>query len=268
MAIDLITRHEWGARAPRSAYTYLTSTRGVKVHYTGGSVDPGIVRDHDICVALVKAFQRQHMDSNGWIDLGYSMVACPHRQVFEGRGPHHLPSANGAGLNTGHYAVLGLVGNAGFTQPNDGVLWGILDAVAYLRSKGAAGNDLKGHRDGYGTDCPGGPLYDWVRRGCPAPATSGKPATPAPSKPATPSASGRLLMYVQGRPLMRGADVEDWQTTLKRLDYVLTADGLYGEHTAAMTRRFQKDARLAVDGIVGPDTSKKAAAELAARRLR
>lgn len=137
MAIDLVTRSEWGARQPRGSYSRLTSTRGVKVHYTGGQVSPGIVNDHAKCVALVRSIQSQHMDGNGWLDIGYSVVACPHRKVFEGRGPGHLPAANGSGLNSGHYAVLGLVGSSGLTQPTDGILHAILDAVEYLRDKGA-----------------------------------------------------------------------------------------------------------------------------------
>ncbi|GHE32195.1 hypothetical protein GCM10017673_38770 [Streptosporangium violaceochromogenes] len=257
MGIDLITREEWGARDPKGPYSRLASTRGVKVHYTGGSVDPGIVGDHDLCAQLVRAYQRQHMDGNGWIDLGYSMVACPHRRVFQGRGPRHVPAANGAGLNSAHYAVLALVGNKGFTRPNDDLLWGVLDAVAYLRSRGGAGLELKGHRDGYSTDCPGGPLYAWVKRGCPAPAGHGEPA----ARDRHPSEDGRLLMYVQGRPLMRGPDVQEWQTTLRALGYPLAADGLYGEHTAATTRRFQRDAHLPVDGIAGPATRKLGAAK-------
>jgi hypothetical protein len=71
VAIDLVLRRDWLARAPRGAYTQLDSTKGVKVHYTGGRVDPGIVDDHDECVALVRSIQGHHMDGNGWIDIGY-----------------------------------------------------------------------------------------------------------------------------------------------------------------------------------------------------
>ncbi|MEU8379003.1 N-acetylmuramoyl-L-alanine amidase [Streptosporangium sp. NPDC048865] len=261
MPIDLIDRHEWGARAPRGSYSYLSSTKGVKVHYTGGTVDPDIVNDHKLCVAVVRSIQNHHMDGNGWIDIGYSLLCCPHRKVFEGRGRNHVPSANGAGLNSGHYAVLGMVGNAGFTRPNDGVKWGILDAIDYLRDKGGAGREIKGHRDGYNTSCPGGPLYDWVKAGCPAPSGGGKHSTSAPAKPASPAASGRLLMYVKGRPLMSGADVKAWQQTLRSDGHPVAVDGLYGEHTAAMTRRWQRAHGLPVDGIVGPDTRRKAAAK-------
>jgi hypothetical protein len=53
VAIDLVTRNAWGARAPRGSYSNLTSTKGVKVHYTGGRVDPALTGDHAKCVAVV-----------------------------------------------------------------------------------------------------------------------------------------------------------------------------------------------------------------------
>ncbi|MDX3108583.1 hypothetical protein PW035_47735, partial [Nonomuraea angiospora] len=71
MAIDLVLRKDWNARPPRGDYTQLDSTKGVKVHYTGGRVDPGIVSDHSGCVSLVRSIQAFHMDDNGWIDIGY-----------------------------------------------------------------------------------------------------------------------------------------------------------------------------------------------------
>lgn len=45
------------------------------------------------------------MDGNGWIDVGYSLLCCPHRKVFEGRGPGNVPAANVVGLNSAHYAA-------------------------------------------------------------------------------------------------------------------------------------------------------------------
>ncbi|WP_285780373.1 peptidoglycan recognition family protein [Microtetraspora sp. NBRC 13810] len=144
----------------------------MKVHYTGGRVDPALATDHGRCDDAVRGVQNGHMDGNGWADIGYSMVVCPHGYVFMGRGPLVLPSANGAGLNSGHYAVLGLVGASGLTRPSDAMLNGIVDAVEYLRDKGNAGREIKGHRDGYATACPGDALYAWVRRGAPRPVTN------------------------------------------------------------------------------------------------
>jgi hypothetical protein len=104
-----------------------------------------------------------------YIDLGYSMVCCPHGNTFMGRGPHALPAANGAGLNSGHYAVLALLGDSGLTEPNDDLLNALVDAIEYLREHGDAGREVKGHRDGYSTSCPGDPLYRWVRAGAERP---------------------------------------------------------------------------------------------------
>lgn len=245
MAIDLVTRREWGAREPRGSYGRLTSTKGVKVHYTGGQVSPDIVNDHAKCVAMVRSIQNFHMDGNGWMDIGYSMVACPHRKVFEGRGPGHLPAANGAGLNSAHYAVLGLVGNAGLVQPNDGILNAILDAVDYLRAKGGAGKEIKGHRDGYSTDCPGTALYAWVKEGAPRPGGGETPGEP--HEPAPPAFPGRVLKYP---PVLEGEDVLTWQRKMRSRGWTLDADGLYGPRSRDVSRAFQKEKGLPVTGAV------------------
>ncbi len=153
--MKLITRHAWGARSPRVPLQMLASTHGVKVHYTGMHIyDHGADR-HDLCITLVHSIQNDHMDHNGWNDIGYSFLVCRHGDVFEGRGLHHLPAANGAGLNEGHYAVCGLVGNDGLVDPSEAMLNGIRDAIEYCRAQGDAGQEIKGHRDGYSTDCPG-----------------------------------------------------------------------------------------------------------------
>jgi hypothetical protein len=246
VSIDLVSRKDWGARAPKGSYSTLKSTKGVKVHYTGGRVDPAIVGDHAKCVAMVRSIQAYHIDGNGWIDIGYTMVACPHRKVFMGRGPGHLPAANGPGLNSGHYAVLGLVGTSGLTQPPDAMLHGILDAVEYLRAQGGAGKEIKGHRDGYATDCPGDALYAWVKKGAPRP---GQPTPPPP--PESPPWPGRLLKYP---PVMNGDDVRVWQARMKELGYHLTVDGAYGPGSRDVCRAFQQDDSLPVDGIVGRQT--------------
>lgn len=174
---------------------------------------------------------------------GNTYLACPHRKVFEGRGLHHLPAANGAGLNAGHYAVLGLVGNAGLINPPDNVLHGILDAIQHLRDKGAAGREIKGHRDGFETDCPGEPLYAWVKRGAPRPGQ-----TQPPRPPAFP---GRLLSFP---PVTRGEDVRTWQKQMKKRGWNIDVDGAYGSDSRDVCRRFQRNMGIEDDGVVGPLT--------------
>lgn len=166
--MKLVTRREWGARSPKGR-TLINSTRGVKVHYTGDYVDPDLLNHHSKCLAKVRQIQSYHMDKSNdpYVDIGYNALVCPHGYVIVGRGPNILPAANGPGLNSGHYAVCGLVGSKGLTKPPDAMLNGIVDAIMWLRSEGKAGNEIKGHRDGYSTDCPGPYLYEWVRHGAP-----------------------------------------------------------------------------------------------------
>lgn len=167
--VELVSRRQWEARPARAAPSYLARTLGVKVHYTGAREDRLMLGDHELCAARVRGIQAAHMNGNGWNDIGYTALVCPHGRVFVGRGPHRLPAANGPGLNAGHYAVCALVGNAGLTEPTPAMLHGIRDAIAWLRKEGGAGDQIAGHRDGYPTDCPGAALYRWVRRGAPRP---------------------------------------------------------------------------------------------------
>lgn len=249
MAIDLVTRREWGARAPRGGYGFVPRTKGVKVHYTGGRVPPEIVDNHGICVAQVKSIQGYHMDGNGWIDIGYTALACPHRRVFVGRGPDHLPAANGSGLNADHYAVMGLVGNAGFTQPNDDLLHGIRDAIEWLREEGNAGKEIEGHRDGFSTDCPGAALYAWVQRGAPRPG-SGSTGGGSTSNPNV--WPGRLFTYP---PITSGAAVARWQRWMRDVHgFDVSVDGDYGKHSTAVCKTFQRRVGLDDDGVVGRKT--------------
>lgn len=259
--MHFVTRKEWGARAPRGPHTRLPTARGVKVHYEGSTVPTGLLTDHTKCVTTVRQIQAFHMDANGWNDIAYNLLVCCHGYVFEGRGARILSAANGPGLNSGHYAVCALLGVKGLTSPTPEMLHGILDAIAYLRARGA-GHEIKGHRDGYATSCPGPVLYAWIRKGCPAPAggrddTPTTPITkplPKPGGVVAPKWPGRYLTYRPGRGLLTGNDVQQFQARMKALGYQLVPDGAYGPVSANVTKQFQRDRRLDVDGTVGPDT--------------
>jgi hypothetical protein len=173
MAIKLVSRAAWGARAyrqPSGGTLYTGKRRGVKLHYLG---TPYSDRTHDRCAAYVRQIQAQHMDGNGWSDIGYSFLVCTHGYVYEGRGLRRRNSANGSTtLNNQDYAVLLMVGSSGLTRPTTAQLHGARDAIDYCRSEGPAGTWLGGHRDGYATTCPGDPIYAWAKTGAPRPTES------------------------------------------------------------------------------------------------
>lgn len=181
--MEFVSRAEWGAKAPTADYAWVSTNSGVKIHYEGTGVPADLAGadQHGRCATRVRAIQASHManTSEGYIDIAYSAMVCPHGYVFEGRGAHHKTGANGGStLNQNHYAVCAMVGNSGLTEPTIAMLHGLRDAVEWLRSDGGAGSEIKGHRDGYATACPGGPLYSWVQQGAPRP---GVPAQPPSS---------------------------------------------------------------------------------------
>lgn len=252
--MKLIPRKEWGARPPRGT-DGVPSTRGVKVHYTGSRVDPGLKDDHGKCRRMVQSIQRHHMDDNHWNDIGYTAVVCHHGYVFEGRGPGVLCAANGLGLNGDHYAVCGLVGNAGLTTPSDAMLNGILDAIRWLRNRGRAGSEIKLHMDGYSTDCPGPKLSAWVRDGAPRPG--------APVPPAFPLPAGHWFgLESPNRRNHSGYWAPD-REHIKRIQRWLRVPqtGRYDVATKRRVWSFQGSRRLVRDGRVGPMTWRELAAQ-------
>lgn len=238
--MKLVTRTQWGARPSKGA-DHIGSTRGVKVHYVGEHVGLDLETDHAHCGAMVRSIQRTHMDGRGWNDIAYSALVCPHGFVFVGRGPSVLVAANGPGLNHQHYAVCGLVGDSGLMKPSPAMLSGIRDAIDWLRTEGRAGNEIKGHRDGYSTSCPGPDLYAWVKAGAPRPVENWMEAV------------------INSLPTLHlgqtGEHVETLQGLLiARSHPEIKVNGVFGDSTMEAVKEVQDWGGLVPDGIVGPKT--------------
>lgn len=207
----------------------------------GETVDPRLTSDHSRCVEMVRGIQGHHMDRNGWSDIAYNALVCPHGSVFVGRGPHILSAANGSGMNQGHYAVCGLVGDAGLTKPSAAMLDGIRDAIEWLRAEGDAGLEIKGHRDGYSTSCPGSELYAWVKKGAPRPTDWMETAV------------RKLPTLKKGST---GEDVETLRALLLARSHteVKTVEGGFDGTVEKAVRAMQTWGGVTADGIVGPST--------------
>ncbi|GAB2327901.1 LysM peptidoglycan-binding domain-containing protein [Streptomyces griseoincarnatus] len=171
--MKFVEREDWGAPATSPA-GYLASARGVKIHYLGTAYAS---RAHSLCDDYVRSIRASHLANvrENYVDIAYTALVCEHGVVFEGRGTHKRPGANGnADLNSADYAVCALLGSSGLVAPPDAMLAGLRDAIDWLRRDGDAGDWLGGHRDGYATECPGDQLYAWVRKGAPRPAVGGQ----------------------------------------------------------------------------------------------
>ncbi len=160
--MKLISRKDLGW--PPSAAPLQEGQVGCKVHYEGTPV-PKV--DHSKCAGRWTAIRNSHLANTkeNYSDVAYNFAVCQHGYVLEGRGLGRRTGANGnQELNRKHYAVLVMIGSSGDTQPSEAAVTALREVIQYLRDHGA-GNEVKGHRDGYATDCPGEPLYNLVKSG-------------------------------------------------------------------------------------------------------
>ena len=74
----------------------------------------GIVVHHSATSSgTVESFRRYHMDTNGWVDIGYNFVIYRDGTIHEGR-PLTIDGAHAPGYNKTHIGIC-LVGNDSFT---------------------------------------------------------------------------------------------------------------------------------------------------------
>jgi lysozyme len=82
----------------------------------------------------------------------------------------------------------------------------------------------------------------------------GAPPAPAPVVAAAGNAwPGRVFVWPSS-PVVRGPDVEAWQTRIDAHGFSVTSDGIYGPESKTACVAFQRHAGLEPDGAVGLDT--------------
>jgi len=150
--VKVISREQWGARPPRSV-SHSVRKRRFKVHWTVGCCKTDTASEE----RCVRGIQSYHMDTQGWSDIAYGFLIGPSGRVYEGRGLGVRSAANGNFLlNTNHQAIALIAGpGCQATRKQLNSLGGFLvDLKA---------TDVLGHRDGYGTECPGTKIYRWLQ---------------------------------------------------------------------------------------------------------
>lgn len=158
--MPLIPYEDWSRRsrgATRNSHP-IGATRGVTLHWEGPHMG---AFPHSECAGKVRGIQDFHIGGRNWADIAYNALVCPHGSVFEGRGPGVTSAANGyTRANDEWYAVCYLGGERDpFTDSGKA---GFIEAVAWLRTAGAAGPAVNGHRDHKPTECPGNEIYTWL----------------------------------------------------------------------------------------------------------
>jgi peptidoglycan hydrolase-like protein with peptidoglycan-binding domain len=212
--------------------------------------------DHSQCAGRVRSIQSYHMDNNGWTDIAYNGVVCPHGYVFEGRGPGHRSAANGTNDSNGSSYAICYLGGEGDPFTNEGQQ-GFSDAANWL------GPPLNhGHRDWYNTACPGDVIYGWVKSGVAPPPSGGGGGGSSASAPPFPYPPDNYLGQPSPDPKCHSgyyggvdtSNVRTWQTQMSARGWTIDADGKYGPQSSTVCRQFQQEKGLAADSLVGPQT--------------
>lgn len=176
----IITREEWGARAPTRSPKVATKERnGLLLHWNG----PPMRIDPDKpcgCAARMRSVQRWHMDNNNWSDFAYSYGVCPHGNIYEGRGLYWDEFAT-SGSQNGHkwYTVFCMLGAdhgvgkrylingrdwqlANVEQPTDDMYEALEDLRAFLVKQSFASLRVAPHNEFKIKSCPGPDLTVWA----------------------------------------------------------------------------------------------------------
>jgi hypothetical protein len=170
------TREEWGARAPRYAFTYTVASH-LALHHTA-TVEDWLAETWEDCAARLRAIQAYHMDTLGWNDIGYNYAACRHGHLFRARededdaldvhGAHDGFNSGSAGI-----AALGYFHPPIDQLPTEELVTALVELMAWLadlRKIDPLGRDLYlafgwpvdnvyGHREVKATACPGDHLF-------------------------------------------------------------------------------------------------------------
>ena len=158
--MGIISREDWGARAPK--YTYPLPVYPVKVVYIHHGASPKPDATLDAEASVVRSYQRYHMDTRGWSDIAYNLLVGDSGNGYEGRGYRNQGGATGNNLDRSSLSIC-YIGN-GSSRVSDAAL----DAIVFLIDLGISAGHIspnvtvKGHRDGYSTSCPGDALYQAI----------------------------------------------------------------------------------------------------------
>lgn len=164
--ITLYLRDDWAARRPADDM----ASQGWDAHeaFLHHTADSPKYRDLDDQKRLMRGYQDFHMDTRKWSDIAYHFVVfegfttaagteIPAR-VFQGRERCYVPAAQ-EGHNRGTLAVC-IVGN----YEQDFLHANTRYAVEVLLNRYDDLRTLGGHRDVFGTSCPGRNVMRYLPR--------------------------------------------------------------------------------------------------------
>ena len=154
---SIVSRSAWGARPPKSGYSYHTP-RMITIHHTYRPKASSYNGSSSI-----RSIQNYHMDTNGWNDIGYHFLigtypSSGNTSIYQGR-PENVIGAHTGGKNTNNVGV-NVVGDYSVENLHQNSYSTLIRLLAWLCSHyNIDPNHIYGHRDFGSTACPGDKLY-------------------------------------------------------------------------------------------------------------
>ena len=256
---EIITRQQWGARAPKHR-VLMSRSKGMFTHYTAGPR----ARNRAEGLERMRQTQNFHMGpSRNWSDFAYSFAVDDQGTIYEGRG-WGVVGGHTKGHNSTSHAVVALL-NAG-DHPTDAMLRSILWLHLEHDRRYGSGFHLP-HRAAGQTACPGEALTAFMNRSMAGVSPAGPAPAPTPQAPVDLAALRRYfaavafhnLTLVRDAIVKPGANAGHVKAVQHALNIVadtrLIVDGVYGPATKDAVTRFQRFMGIGVDGVAGPVTN-------------
>ncbi len=228
--VEIISRQQWGARAPRRRSSIPIPSAELWLHHTAGN---------HLGASGMRSIQNFHMDVRGWSDIAYSYVIDRDTlDVYQARGAGVL-GGHTFGRNSISHAIC-VMGNFDVTPVSDGLINRVAEMVRHGHEQGWWPSMLTGgHRDVRATSCPGDNLYrqiDLINRRAVEPPDDDEEDNVVLRNGDQGEAVRRIQTALKG-----------WNSrSLPRFG----ADGDYGNETETWVRNFQSDHDLGVSGTV------------------
>lgn len=145
-------RKSWGARLPKSVHAqHFSDIHTLVVHHTAGKAPVTL----SAAKREMRSIQRQHMDANGWSDIGYNFVIDRWGRAWEGRG-YYAIGAHTLRQNSGTIGI-SFMGNYEEKKLTKRQIQAYYKLRARMADKGIKPSKVKGHRQmpRQATACPG-----------------------------------------------------------------------------------------------------------------
>lgn len=181
--MEILPRSAWNAAPPKQPGKPWAPGGPVDlvVHWVGGS-GTLTVASHADCPYRIRQVQAGEM-AGVYSDIAYSLVACVHGVVYEGRGLDVQGAANGPATNSTKPSVCLLLNQQDTMTP------AMQRAVLELNRTVTPGK-IYGHREVNSTACPGDDVYQWI--------LAQRINPPSPPTPPAPIATEDTMLLLRG----------------------------------------------------------------------